>query len=477
MALMQPSGRSCDRDRAAFLLILAFSFLTKLGLAFLVWFRNPAAIWHPDSASYYNIALNMLRHGVFSRSSGPPFVYEAFRTSGYPLMLSGLYPLFGNSALPVIVLQAAFATDTVVLTWLLGRKLFNSRVGTWAAVLLSLDLASICSSQLLMSETTFTLLVVTSVWLLVRSLSPLRGFTGFALSGLALACATHVRPIGYYLAPLGTVGIAAYLILKDRAATTSRARLRRALTRAGAFLLAPALLVGGWQMNNLRKTGSARFSHLEGLNMYFYRAAGAISMRDHKPLFQVHREMGLETERTDFTGWVAKRPEFAGRNHAVLGEQWLRDGIAIIARNPGWYVLMHLRSTAALLFDPGTYCLATLAGLETDQRGQELLARLQVASASFMAVIATVWFEHRFLFLWSLWGLAFLVFIYAGVVLWLVRAARGGWTPSVVVVVAVLAYFIVISAGPEAASRFRVPLVSLLALLSAAGWQRLRKSR
>jgi hypothetical protein len=40
---------------------------------------------------------------------------------------------------------------------------------------------------------------------------------------------------------------------------------------------------------------------------------------------------------------------------------------------------------------------------------------------------------------------------------------------------ALLAYFIAISAGPEAASRFRVPLAPLLALLSAAGWQSPRK--
>ncbi len=471
---MQSSGRACSRDRVALVLILGFSLLTKLGLALLVWFHNRVAIWHPDSASYHYLALNMFRPGVFSRSSGPPFVYEAFRTPGYPLLLSAVYPVFGDSPLPVIILQSFIATGTVALTWLLGRKLFGSRVGTWAAVLLSLDVASVCSAQMLMSETAFTLLVLTAIWLLVGSLFPLRGWVGFALSGLALACAIHVRPIGYYLAPLGAVGIAAFLVLRDRLTVPRRVRWRLALTRAGSFLLAPALLVGGWQAKNLQRTGSARFSHLEGLNMYFYRAAGAISMRDHKPLFQVHREMGMETERTDFTGWVAKRPEFAGQNHAVLGEQWLRDGIATIARNPGWYMLMHLRSTAALLFDPGTFCLAVLAGVETDQRGQELLAHLQVAPASFLAMI---WSVHRFLFLSSLFALGYLAFIYSGVVLWLTRAARGRWTPGVVVVVAVLAYFIVISAGPEAASRFRVPLAPLLALLSAAGWQRLRNGR
>jgi len=474
MTTMRSSGRTRGRDLARLTLILGFSLLSKLGLALQVWVRNREAVWHPDSASYHNLALNLLRSGVFSRSSAAPYAHESFRTPGYPLLLTALYTALGNSPLPVIVLQSVVATGTVALTWFLGRRLFGSRVGTWAAGLLSLDIASVCSGQMLMSETAFTLLVLTAIWLLVRGLWPLRGCGGFALSGLALACAIHVRPIGYYLAPLGAAGIVAFLVLRDRTTTCRRARWRLALTRAGSLLLAPALLVGGWQVKNLQKTSSVRFSHLEGLNMYFYRAAGAISMRDHKPLFQVHREMGLETERTDFTGWVAKRPEFAGRNHAALGEQWFREGIAIILRNPGWYVLMHLRSTAALLLDPGTFCLATLTGVETDQRGQELLARLQVAPASFLA---TVWAEHRFLFLSSLLALAYLAVLYAGTVLWFVRASRTDWTPGAVVIVAVLAYFAVISAGPEAASRFRVPLAPLLALLSAAGWQRLCQDR
>ncbi len=454
--------------------ILGFSLFTKLGLALLVWSRNRAAVWHPDSASYHSLAVNILNHGVFSRVSGPPFVYESFRTPGYPLLLSATYALFGDSALPALVLQAVIATGTVALTWLLGRKLFDSRVGAWAAILLSLDLASVCSCQTLTSETAFALLVLMAVWLLVRSLSPLRGWPGFALSGLALACAIYVRPVAYYLAPLGAAGVAVYLLLKDREAVPARARWRPALVRAGAFLLTPVLLVGGWQLKNLQRTGNARFSHLEGQNMYFYRAAGAISMRDHKPLFQVHREMGLETGRTDFSGWVAAHPEFAGRNDAARGEEWLREGMAIVIRNPGWYTLVFLRGTAALLFDPGTFCLATLAGLETDQQWQELSVRLQAAPVSF---IAAVWSGHRFLFLSSLWGLAFLAVVYAGVVFWLVRTPRGGWAPGIVVVVAVLGYFILVSSGPEAASRFRVPMAPMLALLSAAGWQSLRRSR
>jgi hypothetical protein len=91
----------------------------------------------------------------------------------------------------------------------------------------------------------------------------------------------------------------------------------------------------------------------------------------------------------------------------------------------------------------------------------------EVSLASVTAVLSEVWAEHRFVFASSLWGLAFL---YTGVVLWLVRVPRRGSTAGVVAVVIVLGYFAITSAGPEASSRFRVPMTPLLALLSAAGW-------
>jgi len=456
--------------------ILGFSLFTKLGLALLVWYRNRSTVWHPDSTSYHSLAVNILNHGVFSRASGPPFVYESFRSPGYPLVLAAVYRLFGVSELPLMVLQAITATGAVALTWLLGRRLFSPRIGALAAVILSLDVASVCLGQMLLSETIFTMLMVTAIWLLVRGLSPLRSWPGFALSGLALACATFVRPVAYYLVPSGAVGIAAYIVLKGRATTAFRSRWRLAMGRAGAFILVPVLLVGGWQLRNLHKTGSARFSQIEGQNMLWYRAAGAIAMRDHKTLFQTQREWGLDTEHSDFSGWLAAHPEFAGSTDAARSEEWLRRGIAIVTSNPGWYLIVYLRGTVALLLEPGTYFLAYLVGFETSERGRELIDRIdEMSLASVTAVLSAVWSEHRFLFLSSLWGLAFLALLYIGVVLWLVRVPHRGWTSGVLTVVIVLGYFVIASAGPEASSRFRVPMMPLLALLSAAGWLSLPK--
>ncbi len=430
-----------------------FSLVSKLGLGILVWLANRAAVWHPDSASYQNTALNLLYNGRFSRATAPPLLPEVFRTPGYPLVLAGTYGLFGPTTLPVVILQSLCATATVALTWALGRRLFGARVGFWAAAVLCLDIASICSCQLLMSETLFALLVLLAFWCYLRGPE----HTGFyALSGLALACAVHVRPIGYYLVPVAAVGVVIQAV---------RGRLRP-VRSAIAFLAAPLLLVGGWQAYNLHRTGVARFSSIEGLNMYFYRAGGVVSLKTHRPLFEVHREMGLETERTDFSGYLAQRPEYRATNPAVMAERWQRDGIRTLLANPGWLAVLQARSTAALLLDPGTFTLATLAGFESDARGQELLAGLQQSPAAFFRGLLR---DHRGLFLVSLWGLAYLVLLYAGIGRWLARAQRRDWSAPLVAAAAVVLYFVVISAGPEAASRFRVPGSAFRPLSAAAG--------
>lgn len=206
--------------------------------------------------------------------------------------------------------------------------------------------------------------------------------------------------------------------------------------------------------------------------MYFYRAGGVVSVKTHRPLFEVHREMGLETERTDFSGYLALRPEYRATNPAVMAERWQRDGIRTLLANPGWLAVLQARSTAALLFDPGTFALATLAGLESDSRGHELLAALQQSPGSFLSGL---WTAHRGLFSISLWGFGYLLLLYAGIIMWLARSKRTDWTPALVVVGVVVLYFVVISAGPEAASRFRVPISALLALFAAAGLARNRR--
>jgi len=50
-----------------------------------------------DSNTYLIPAQNLLQHGVFSRESTPPYLWEPYRTPGYPMLIAISIGLFGNA--------------------------------------------------------------------------------------------------------------------------------------------------------------------------------------------------------------------------------------------------------------------------------------------------------------------------------------------------------------------------------------------
>ncbi|GEM_PF-1001613 len=81
---------------------------------------------------------------------------NTFRTPGYPLLLAFL----NGNVTAIVIVQALLAGLTVFLTGLVGLRLFNSRVGLLGAALLAVDIPSIFSSGMVMSEVLFAFTVV-----------------------------------------------------------------------------------------------------------------------------------------------------------------------------------------------------------------------------------------------------------------------------------------------------------------------------
>jgi hypothetical protein len=504
-------------------IVLAFSVLSKLALFWLVARYNQSAIWLPDSTYFHEIALAILRSGLFAIDKMPVSLPAAYRTVGYPLILAGTYALFGVRPLLVILLQVLLSTGTVLLVILLGREMTqgspksevrspnirhstfdirDSEPGLLAAFLLCLDPASNIAFLSLLSETCFTFLVVLSAWLLVRSLNGRGGLLSLAGAGLALALATHVRPISYYLLP--TLGVAVCLFyLRQSAAHCSyqfpisnfqfpisnppgrRAscvvrhpsfivhrlsfivhRCRRALLHAGAFLLLPLLLVGGWQIRQYARTGHAGFSDLEGINMLFYRAAGVLAIHEHRDFNAVQQDLGFGPSRFQpYRPWFDRHPEARAMTPAELSSRWDRQGLAIVLRHPLDAVWLGLRSTAQMLIDPATLEFSSLFGLELFWRNSAFTTLVACRPGQAIATMCHEYPRDVALGLLSVIGL---LAIYAGVVLRLARTRRRDWTPAMVLMLILVAYFIIISAGPEANSRFRVVMMPFLLLLATA---------
>ena len=466
--LMYPQVPAADEetggrlsDRLSIGAVALFSLFSKLSLALWVRVHNPGAAVSPDTPGYSAVALNFLHHGVFSRSAGPPFAFEAKRPPGFPAVLAVIYGIFGTSPFWVAAVQAVLATLTILLTYQIGKMMFGRTVGLIAAAALCLDPVSVGMSQVVLSETTYVLLTLLGVWFVVdpkHSSHPWQ----LGLAGLALALATLVRPIGYYL----PVGIAILLVIHmslDRRELRDRGdRYRKAVLDAVAVMVAPLLLVGGWQVFKYSQTGQAQLSAIEGWNMYAYRAAKVLSLAEHRPYDELHREMVDSLN--------------AAGDLNVAGPRFSREGRRILLLHPRETAVMTVQSMAAFILAPGASGIAKLfasrdyPGTSLPSEMEQPLTRPEVSRVTG----SSRWNEIGV----KLFAIAYLVWLYAGVVAGLGLARRADWNRGVLLVVCCIMYFWLLSSGAEVESRFRAPISPMLCLLAAWGWSRviLRRS-
>jgi hypothetical protein len=155
---------------------------------------------------YYQAALNLLNHHAFSLAASAPFHPEAYHTPLYPLFIASFlflhFPLFG-----IVIVQDFICALIAVLTYRIGIVLTNSwTISVSAAIIAALEPMSIYWSGLLMSDTLWAFLVITSIYLFTRNRPYLSLFT--------LGLSAWVRPISLYFMPIFIVMFIYHLYTK-----------------------------------------------------------------------------------------------------------------------------------------------------------------------------------------------------------------------------------------------------------------------
>jgi 4-amino-4-deoxy-L-arabinose transferase-like glycosyltransferase len=394
-----------------------------------------------DTASYAASARALLQTGAFSVSPADPQP-QTVRTPGYPLFLAAVFALFGENWVAVLAIQSFVSVGTIYLVYCLGARLWDERAGLLAALFLALDLNSMGYALLALTETLFTFFLTAGM--LVPALR-LRGdqrgepprWGSAALAGVCLAAATFVRPITYYLVPLLCLAWFARGL-----ATKSSRELRHAL----AFSLPLVVLIGGWQARNYALTGSAHFSAIESINWVNYRAAAIIAERDgvsrDEAIAWIREAYGLDME----PGW---------------NEAWKAAGLEIIRAHPSLFVSQWLRGLVNLFINPASETLARMAGAQIGA-SSPLGDLLRLSPGEYAA--RWVFAQPGYFALFVL-SVLHLLGLYAGTVRGIARPPAAG----TLFLLGLAAYLAVVSAGPEADFRFRVPMTPALALLAAAG--------
>jgi hypothetical protein len=445
-------------------LVLVCAALILHGLPLALTLADPdRAFTAGDSRDWDLLARNLVQRGVYTRSAEPPFDPEVFRAPGYPVFVAVVYGATGFSLPALLVVQAVLAAGATALVYVAGRQfgLSNRMAGLAAFVSLCLPISTIFWATLA-SENLFVVFMLAAFALAWSLASPPAGRAGYAnrwrpyaVAVLAGACAglmSLTRPIGVLLLPVVAIALIwpSLGMVPHSLKTISfgQAGLRLALAAVGF-----SAALGPWWWRNDRLFGRPVISTVGNINLLTYNAAAVLA-----------RRQGLGFWDGRYLMWEYWDAYYASlpvkpTNELEDADAMRRAALDIIWQNPiefAWVntieSLNSLRPGIAQLtvfFQPGVFDEAAPEG--------DISPAAETLSEPFTRVLTFS--------LTGLYGVAYALTL-AGAA-WAVVRRRWALLLGVALPVGIL----LLSPGPVANSRFRVPAEPLMAILIAVGLQ------
>jgi hypothetical protein len=379
-----------------------------------LYFWRFGAIYESDSSTYIIPAANLLAGHGFTDARGNP---ETLRPPGYPLIIlpflrAGLdlkYLVLAQHLLRVLLILA-----TTAFAFRLTRERMTALL---VGVLLCIDTPLLASANSVLTELCFTVVLGIALALLwAGSRDTRKSVASCGLAGLLAGAAVLIRPIGLFL----FVAIAVYLFF-----AYGRFKWRAISVFVLAFLCLPI----AWAARNRNETGFFTVSSISGLSMLQYRAAGILALNDHGDL-----EVQRAKHAKELEGEACRQfKRDYGRDCSQLSapersEYFSQFGRKFVLQHKVAYLKLAVRGAAMMML---TANLVPLTGI----KGLGVIFTLPALVFALVG-LKPCWTSYRSFF-------------------WLA--------------VLVIAYFVAVSAGAEAYSRFRVPIVPLYCILSAMG--------
>lgn len=454
--LRRISETSSGKIRSRGNFVLCAILLGSFGVKFLLWINilnsdlNLFA-WG-DTKAYHDTAVAVHRIGVFSMTAADPTDPQTYRTPGYPAFLAAIYSIFGEQWSAAVMVQIIISLLTIYISYLIVRKLWGDRVALLTALIIALETATLTYTLKIMTETLFTFFVIFLIFAGIKAIENRRQFIWSLLCGISLAAATSVRPISYFL----LIPLALFFLI----VSISRKWNWRAVVVNQLLILLPSILfICAWKQRNERMSGSSVYTSIEGFYALFWQGAAVIAERDGISIEEAQIRLGIgdgEKKEKRGTGYQKLHPETADLTFERLSERWLRDGEKIILQHPFRFAKIYLTGIIRMFIRPGIHQLVQMVFGESFDGPSPVVKR------------------HTFMFIpFTIFSWALLAFIYFGVFRFLFR--RKKWTHSLLLLLLILLYIVALSGGPSIDSRFRIPIVPILAMFCAAGWLNDRK--
>jgi 4-amino-4-deoxy-L-arabinose transferase-like glycosyltransferase len=413
--------------------------------------HEPRKFYTYDSDGYDRRAMNLLRYGVFASEKTPPLTPDLDRTPVYPVVLAGVFAVAGHNPGAAILLHILIGSLTALLTYGLARELgLSTRVGLLAALIVAVDPLSIMTTNYLLTETLFTLLLVGTIWGLVRYWNTSEA-RWLALATVLIALTSLTRPISQFL-PLALLPV---FVL------AARAGRRRAFLAAGViFAVASLALTYTWAYRNYRQTGLFTLSTISDTNLIYYRARAVLAEAEGTSQDEAWDKLQQRIEQT------AAEQKLSTAETIDLQRQ---EALAIFQRYPGLTVKMLAKGVGRLLFDPG-YTI-TCAQLDRQSTAFDCFPGRSSMNEPGLVDKALGKFGQMTAVqqLVLLSSSVLLAILYSSAAFGVARLIRERRWLVLALLFLLIAYFVGLSAGGEANSRFRIPVVPFLGMLSGVG--------
>lgn len=423
--------------------VLIIGATLRLGV-FRIVSQHPERAITPDSNLYMDLGRNF--SAAYVQNAPEWLDASIWRTPLYPLFCALCFRLFGDCTESILAAQIFVSLLCVGLAFLWAREIAGERAGLFAALLLSLDPLTISYANYVRAETIFTFLLFCAVSLWHFSLFK-QSLCLALFAGLMFGLTVLTRPVTTYLLPV--LVLVDLVLRKPRKPVASLHQREKAGMpvpqvkwlnhRLGlTFLMTTGLLlpVSVLVVRNHSVTGYWLVSSIEGTNILYYRAAGAVAAESEKTRVEVadriKKQMSQQTESM--------------ANPAAICAREKRAGVRILLQHPKGALLCSVEGCARLLFGPGLKSLSVLLhGHESYDEPAQTGWPLQMVQ---FAIVGTIYLAAAL-------GMVFL---------WRQRSFAALGTTTTVIL-----YLVLISSGPESYSRFRVPLMPLLCILAALG--------
>lgn len=309
--------------------LLAFLILLAVALRVLFWLEIVGfhAPLRGDEIDYDRIARSIASGSGFAGAGGEP---TALRPPLYPVVLAGMYRIFGPHAAAGRILQILLGGSIVALAYLLARRLVPERAAMAAAALVAFAPPLIFISAYLLSENLYVVLLLSFLIVFSRSFETEITYRSTVAGGILLALASLERPNAF---PFALFAAAAYVVW---GAGVLRARLARVALLLAVFL---AMLVPWAARNEARLGKPVLFTTHGGITFY----QGNNRIVGEEPTYH-----GTVAPLEALPGWddIKAKGEVGGDAEAWrLGKEFVRAHPRLALKMAGWRLARFWRLT------------------------------------------------------------------------------------------------------------------------------------